>query len=464
MGTIFGTDGVRDRAGRGWLTPSKVTQIARAAGTVLRKSPASFRTSIPRAFAHLKEPPLRGAPARGLVLIGRDPRASGPAIERALARGFASVGVGVALAGVLTTPGVATLTRRWGCLLGVVISASHNPADDNGIKFVSPQGFKIPDSAEAAIEALLAGPPLAPRLKKLPPPADRRVETSAYVDFLAGFSRPLRGMKIALDCAHGASSAYAGTLFERLGAKTVVTNASPDGKNINDGCGALHPEAIAAVVRREKAEIGFAFDGDADRLIMVDEKGSVRDGETVLALCGTHLKERKKLTNDTVVSTVMANIGLERWLAARGIALLRTQVGDRYVAERMLKSGAILGGEPSGHVLFYDAAPAGDGMLTALRVLNVLSERGQRLSEAAFPKFPQVLLNVRVAKKPPIDEVAALRSAIGAAEKSLGSDGRILVRYSGTEPLCRVMVEGPKAALVDRLAKRVADAVKRELA
>jgi phosphoglucosamine mutase len=440
-----------------------VVQIAAAAGSVLRKSPALFRTSIPRAFEHLKEPPLRGAPARGRVLIGRDTRASGPRIERALARGFGSMGVEVAFAGVIPTPGVATLTRRWGCALGVVISASHTPADDNGIKFVSPQGFKIPDAAEAAVEALLSGRTAAPKPGKGVPPLDLHAATTAYADFLAGFSRPLHGMKVALDCAHGAASAYAGPLFRRLGADVVLTNASPDGRNINDGCGALHPEGIAAVVRREKAQIGFAFDGDADRLIMVDEKGSVRDGETVLALCGLHLKEQKKLPHDTIVSTVMANFGLERWLATRGIRLLRTKVGDRYVAEEMLKKGAILGGEPSGHVLFYDAAPAGDGMLTALRVLNVLAEREQKLSEAAFPRFPQVLLNVRVSKKPPIDKVAALAAAIGAAEKTLGSDGRILVRYSGTEPLCRVMVEGPRASLVDRLARSVAATVEKEL-
>jgi phosphoglucosamine mutase len=285
-----------------------------------------------------------------------------------------------------------------------------------------------------------------------------------YLDFLAVFSRQLSVIKIALDCANGASSAFAPKLFERLGARTIVTSASPDGRNINRDCGALHPEKIAAVVRRERARIGFAFDGDADRLIMVDERGTVRAGETVLALCGLHLKEKRKLPKNTVVSTVMANFGLERRLAAGGITLLRTRVGDRYVAEEMLKTGTILGGEPSGHVLFFDAAPAGDGMLTALRVLGVLAERGQRLSEAAFPKFPQVLLNVRVVRKPAIEEVSALRKAIAAAEMSLGSDGRILVRYSGTEPVCRVMVEGPREALVNRLARSVAAVVDKELA
>ncbi len=215
---------------------------------------------------------------------------------------------------------------------------------------------------------------------------------------------------------------------------------------------------------REKADIGVAFDGDADRAILVDEKGEIRDGEAVLALCGLHLKEQKKLPGNKVVSTVMANFGLERHLAAKGISLTRTKVGDRFVAEEMLKSGAVLGGEPSGHCLFFDAAPAGDGMLTALRVFDVLVERGQKLSEAAFAKFPQVLINVKVGQKPPIETVPTLVSAIGAAEKELGSDGRILVRYSGTEKLCRVMVEGPRDEMVKRLAGAVADVVKKELA
>ena len=464
MGEIFGTDGIRDKAGHGFLAPDQVVQVARASGLILRRTPAKFRAPIPRAFHHLKPPPKRRGPGQGRVIIGRDTRASGPEIEAALAAGFQSVGVDVGLAGVMTTPGVATLTRLWGGALGVVISASHNPAEDNGVKLISPQGFKIPDAAEEAIEKLLRGKPVAARVKKPRPAVDLSGRASDYLDFLAGFSRPLKGMKIVVDCGHGASSAFAGPLFRRLGAATVVLHASPDGTNINAGCGALHPETVVEAVRREKADVGVAFDGDADRAIFVDETGEVRDGETVLSLCGLHFKEKKALPKNTIVSTVMANFGLERHLAAHGIALRRTKVGDRYVAEDMLKSGAVLGGEPSGHVLFFDAAPAGDGMLTALRLLDVLAERGQKLSRGAFPKFPQVLINVRVAKKPPIEEVAALRAAIAAAEKELGADGRILVRYSGTEKICRVMVEGPRDEMVKRLAGGVADVVKKELA
>jgi phosphoglucosamine mutase len=459
MGEIFGTDGIRDRAGRGYLSSGKVIQVARASGTLLRRDPSQFKASIPRVFRHLKAEMPRSGPGRGRVIIGRDTRASGPDIEAALASGFQSVGVDVGLAGVITTPGVATLTRLWGGALGVVISASHNPADDNGIKLISPQGFKIPDAAEEAIEEILTGSPVASRIKRQKPAVDLSGQVSDYLDFLSGFSHPLKGMKVVVDCGHGASSHFAGRLFDRLGADVTVLNASPNGRNINAGCGALHPEQISRAVLREHADVGVALDGDADRAILVDETGEVRDGETVLSLCGLHLKEKKALPGNTVVSTVMANFGLERHLASHGISLKRTKVGDKFVAEEMLKSGATLGGEPSGHVLFFDAAPAGDGMLTALRVLDILNERGETLSQAAFAKFPQVLLNVAVARKPPIESVAAIQEAIAAAERELGSDGRVLIRYSGTEPVCRVMVEGPREGMVKRLADRLAGAV-----
>ena len=463
MGEIFGTDGIRDRAGHGFLAPDKVTQVARAAGALLRRSPARLKTSIPRIFRHLNSRPLQGSPGKGRVIIGRDTRASGPGIEEALAEGFQSMGVDVGLAGVLSTPGVATLTHLWGGAMGVVISASHNPAADNGIKLISPQGFKIPDGAEDSIEKLLSGKPLEARVRRPRAALDLSTRTADYPDYLSKFCRSLKGMTIAVDCGHGAASAFAGPLFSRLGAKVILLNASPDGTNINAGCGALHPEQVARAVTREKADVGVAFDGDADRAILVDETGAVRDGETVLSLCGLHLQERKQLPKNTIVSTVMANFGLERHLAAKGISLRRTKVGDKFVAEEMLKSGLALGGEPSGHVLFFDAAPAGDGMLTALRVFDVLAERDQKLSQAAFPKFPQVLVNVRVARKPPLEEVPGVRAAVAGAEKELGADGRILVRYSGTEPLCRVMVEGPRDPVVRRLAAAVADAVQKEL-
>ena len=464
MGKIFGTDGIRDRAGHGYLTPEFVERVARAVGGLLRESPARFRTPLPPTLRRLKPGSDSPGRARGRVLIGRDTRASGPGIEEALARGFRAEGIGVASAGVITTPGVACLARAWGAPLGVVISASHNPAEDNGIKFFSPQGFKIPDRTEERIEKLLEreAPPRRAR-KKVPPPRDLSSSAGEYLDFLSRFSRPLAGMKIAVDCGHGASSALAGPLFERLGARPIILNASPDGLNINAGCGALHPEMVAEAVRREGAHVGVAYDGDADRAILVDERGEVRDGDDVLALCATHLKERGKLAHHRVVSTVMANFGLERYLAGIGVTLVRTPVGDKFVAEEMARSGAILGGEPAGHILFFDASSAGDGLLTTLRVLDVLAERGEPLSRLALAKCPQVLHNVRVARKPPLETAAGIQKALQAARGALGSEGRVLVRYSGTETLCRVMVEGTDAALVNRLAQDVADTVKKEL-
>jgi phosphoglucosamine mutase len=464
MGSIFGTDGIRDRAGQGWLSPANVRRIGRAAGFLLSRDPALFRTPLPARLRRLRTPTSAKSPARRCVVIGRDPRASGPGIERALAEGLAEHGVAVVSAGVVSTPGVAYLARRWGALLGIVISASHNPAGDNGIKLISPQGFKVPDAAETALEEILRGgdPPAAGTSAPRPRDASRRV--SEYLDFLAGFSRPLKGMRIVADCGHGAASALAGPLLRRLGARAVILNASPDGRNINRGCGALHPEGLSRVVRREKADAGVAFDGDADRAIFVDETGEVRDGEHVLALAGVQLRRARRLPGGRVVSTVMANFGLERHLAAHGISLVRTRVGDRYVAEEMLASGAVLGGEPSGHVLFYDASPAGDGLLTALRVFDLLRAQGRRFSETAFAKFPQVLLNVRVARKPPLESAPGVAGAVRRAEAELGADGRVLVRYSGTEPLCRVMVEGPRRDLVERLSRTLAGVVEKELA
>lgn len=461
MGKIFGTDGIRDRAGSGYLSREFVTRVARTVGRLLRERPGQFRTPLPPSLRGRR---VAGAPARGRVVIGRDTRASGPELERWLVEGLQAEGVGTVLVGVVTTPGVACLTRAWGAALGVVISASHNPAEDNGIKFFSPQGFKIPDRTEERIERMLEeGAPPRKSRRNPPVPADLSSRVGDYLDFLAGFSRPLGGMKIVLDCGHGAASALAGPLFERLGARTVLLNASPDGRNINAGCGALHPEGLAEAVRREGARLGASFDGDADRVILADENGTLRDGDDVLALCATHLRERGRLAGNTVVSTVMANFGLERYLGSLGISLRRTPVGDKFVAEEMVRSGAVLGGEPAGHILFFDASPAGDGLLTTLRVLDVLAERGEPLSRLALQKCPQVLLNVRVARKPPLQEVPGVQKAIESAARSLGSDGRILVRYSGTEKLCRVMVEGMDAALVERLARGVADAVEKEL-
>ena len=464
MGRIFGTDGVRDRAGHGWLSPANVRRIGRAVAGLLKEDASRFRRKLPARFRHLGQRG-RSTATKGRVLVGRDTRASGPAIERALIEGLRAGGVGAIRAGVLTTPGVAILARDWGCALGAVISASHNPAGDNGIKFISPEGLKIPDTAEEALESLILD--TAPRKARSgPKPMDRVGDTSDYLEFLARFCRPLKGLRVVVDCAHGAASAFAGPLLERVGAQPIVTCAAPNGRNINAGCGALHPERVARAVRRERADIGVAFDGDADRLILADERGTIRDGEHVLALTAEYLASRRKLPRRTVVSTVMANLGLERWLADRGITLKRTKVGDRYVAEELLSSGAVLGGEPSGHILFLDASPAGDGLLTMMRVLDIMACRETTLGALTkdLPRYPQTLLNVKIRRKPALEKVPPLIRAIGAAERALGKEGRILVRYSGTEPLCRVMVEGAHRTAVARAARRVATTVKEELA
>ncbi len=445
---LFGTDGIRARAGEGPLTPEGVQRIGLAIGRLLRTQAGLFAT--------VADPEL----PRGAVLIGRDTRESGEGIEANLTHGIMTFGNEVWTAGVLPTPGIAYLTRSWSCSLGIVVSASHNPASDNGIKLLSPEGFKAPDAAEEAVEKLAADPnlqePGQPMTSFYRRVANRSDEYSWFLRDQYGGS--LAGMTIVVDCAHGAASHIAPAVLQSLGAKVVAVNASPDGTNINENAAALKPELLAERVRREKADLGAAYDGDADRCILVDETGAVRDGDHILAVCATALPP-----GSTVVSTVMANWGLEVWLRERKITLARTQVGDRHVVEVMRRCGATLGGEQSGHVVFLDASPSGDGMLTTLRVLRLMKERGRTLSQLCedFRKSPQVLINVPVAVKQPLDSVAPLQQAIRAAENGL--TGRVLVRYSGTEPLCRVMVEGDDAAQVGRVAQSLADAVKKHL-
>jgi phosphoglucosamine mutase len=446
---LFGTDGIRARAGEGPLAPQNVHRIGLAVGRLLRRQPGLFSSR------RHEQPPEHGA-----VLIGRDTRASSESIEAQLTAGIMSFGNEVWTAGVLPTPGVAYLTRAWSCGLGIVVSASHNPAEDNGIKLLSPEGFKVPDGAEGAVESLYNDPTLAP-----PDTAHttiyRRVSNRSdeYVWFLRDqLGGSLAGMKIVVDCANGAASTYAPRLLQALGAKVVPVNAKPDGANINRHAAVLQPDLLAAVVREQQADLGAAYDGDADRCILVDETGAVRDGDHILAACALTLP-----AGSTVVSTVMANYGLEAWLRARDLKLVRTPVGDRWVAEEMVRTGARLGGEQSGHVILMDASPTGDGMLTTVRVLRIMREKGKPLSQLCgdLRKSPQVLVNIPVRSKPPIDSVPAVARAVRDAEQRL--DGRVLVRYSGTEPLCRVMVEGADEAVVRRIADTLASVVKQNL-
>lgn len=456
---LFGTDGIRDLAGEGPLAPDFVALIGRAIADLLKADPKQFR--------HERLPGTRRTVTRdhtgvGKVLIARDTRRSGAEIERKLVEGF---GLGTMSVGVLPTPGAAYLVRKWNCSLGIVISASHNPPEYNGIKLLAPDGSKVPDEAERAVEQYV-------EVEVPPPPSfvatldfsNRRHEYAGFLRSQLG-AGALKGRRIVVDAAHGAASAIAPGLFRALGADVIAVNCAPDGNNINVDAGVLEPDRLAAVVRRENAALGCALDGDADRCILVDETGTVRDGDFLLGVAAAWLDGRGQLPGRTVVSTVMANWGLEKFLRDRGLALVRTAVGDRYVVDEMLRIGAPLGGEASGHVVFLDALPTGDGMLTALRVLRIMIESGKPLSRlcAGLSKIPQKLVNVTVREKPDLASRPAIADAILEAERRLSGKGRLLVRYSGTEPLCRVMAEGEDAALVDQAVERVVDAVRKSL-
>src|SRR5688572_4209291 len=382
--------------------------------------------------------------------------------------GLLSAGADCYTVGVLPTPGIALLTRALDTHGGIVLSASHNPFEDNGIKLFSSAGTKLPDAWEDQIEARLKGPDEAPRARGA---AIGRLVTydraeKYYVDFLCRcFPLDLAGMTIAIDCANGATSRVAPSVFRRLGARVMAIGATPNGTNINAGGGALFPENLVRKLRAAGADVGFAFDGDGDRLISVDHLGEIRDGDYALAIAGRHMASRRRLKGNIVVTTVMANLGLDEALKTAGISVSKTQVGDRYVHEEMLKSGANLGGEQSGHLLFPDYMPTGDGILSALALLSVIRETGEPLASLAtcMRKFPQVLVNVPVARKPPIDTLAGLTERIRAFERELDGGGRILVRYSGTEPLARVMIEGADDGRIRVMADELASALRTEL-
>lgn len=445
MGKYFGTDGVRGVANRE-LTPELAFRIGRCGAYVLTRD-----TKKPK------------------VVIGRDPRISGQMLEAALVAGLLSIGAEVIRLGVIPTPGVAYLTRALGADAGIVISASHNPVADNGIKFFGADGFKLSDDLEAAIERLLDEPE-----DRLPRPVSGDV--GRVEDFLQGGQKYLQylkttvntrfeGLRIVLDCANGAASFLAPQLFIDLGAEVVTIAATPNGVNINDGCGSTHPERLQEEVVRQKADLGLAFDGDADRLIAVDEKGNVVDGDFIMAILAKVLKERGALKGDAVVATVMSNIGFHRALKELGLRVEVTAVGDRHVMEAMRKGGYNLGGEQSGHIILLDYATTGDGLLTALQLTSVVASSGKPLSKLAslMHKYPQVLRNVRVANKHAWADNAAVRAAIREAEAALGESGRVLVRPSGTEPLVRVMVEGPDEETIQAWAEHIADTLQREL-
>ncbi|HEX3179562.1 MAG TPA: phosphoglucosamine mutase [Methylomirabilota bacterium] len=447
MSRLFGTDGIRGVANEPPLTAELAYRVGRELVATLT---AEHHRDAVR------------------VVIGRDTRRSGPMLEAAMVAGLLSAGADCYAVGVLPTPGIALLTRALDAHGGIVLSASHNPFADNGIKLFSAEGTKFPDAWEQQIEARLAAADAAPRARgaaigRLV--AYERAE-KYYVDFLCRcFPLDLAGMTVAIDCANGATSRVAPSVFRRLGARVIAISAKPDGTNINSDCGALHPDGLQKKLRAVRADVGFAFDGDGDRLISVDHLGEIRDGDYALAIAGRHMSAGRRLKGNVVVTTVMANLGLDEALKAAGIRVLKTQVGDRYVHEEMQRSGANLGGEQSGHLLFPDYMPTGDGILSALALLSVVRETGEPLASLAtcMRKFPQVLVNVPVARKPPIDSITGLGERVDAFEREMNGSGRVLVRYSGTESLARVMIEGADPARIRAMADELAGVIRTHL-
>jgi phosphoglucosamine mutase len=444
MARLFGTDGIRGVANEEPLTPELAFRVGRQLVATLQ---------------------LDHGVDRARLVIGRDTRRSGPLLETALIAGALSAGADCYAVGVLPTPGIAVLTRRLEAHGGIVLSASHNPFEDNGIKLFSSEGTKFPDVWEAEIEQRLEGADRAPRPRgaKLGELVRYDRAETEYIEFLCGcFPLDLHGLTVALDCAHGATYRVAPRVFRRLGARVLTIGARPDGTNINAGCGALYPERLQRKVQAGGASIGFAFDGDGDRLISVDHTAAIRDGDYALAIAGRHLAARQRLKQNLVVTTVMANLGLDQALEAGGIRVVKTQVGDRYVLEEMQKLGANLGGEQSGHLLFLDHSPSGDGILSALALLAVVAETGEPLASLAgcLRKFPQVLVNVPVRSKPPIDSIDGIGERVGAFEREMQGRGRVLIRYSGTESLARVMIEGADGDRIRAMADDLAGLIR----
>lgn len=442
---LFGTDGIRGKVNAHPMTPETVLRVGLAAAKVLNKEHG-----------------------RNMVLIGKDTRLSGYMIESALTSGICSMGMNVTLLGPVPTPGVAFLTRALRADAGIVISASHNPFEDNGIKIFSSDGFKLPDELEQEIEKLVLDDGI---LKRRPTGSGIgrafRLEdaTGRYIEYIKSTipkGMTLDGVKVVVDCANGAAYKVTPWVLEELGAEVIRINHTPDGININDGCGSLHCEKLVEAVRKYGADVGVAHDGDADRTLFADEKGNLVDGDQVLGMWAVEMKEQGRLNGQTVVATVMSNLGLEKYLERNGIGLIRTKVGDRFVTERMLEGGYNLGGEQSGHIIFFDYNTTGDGPITALHVIHLMQKTSRPLSSLAgeIEKYPQVLVNVPVQKTSGWSSRAGIKEAIRSAEGELDGRGRVLVRPSGTEPKIRVMVEGEDGKLTQRLADSIAKVIK----
>ncbi len=448
MRKLFGTDGIRGVANAYPMT----TEIAMQLG---------------RAIAHI----FKDKERRHKILIGKDTRLSGYMLETALASGICSMGVDVLLVGPIPTPGIAFLTTDMRADAGIVISASHNPFQDNGIKIFCRDGFKLPDEKEKRIEELI----FSKEIDSLRPTATEvgkafRIDDAAgrYIVFLKNtFSGDftLDGYKIVLDCAHGAAYKIAPLVFEELGAEVYPLGIDPDGANINLNCGTLHPEVVSQAVKEKGADIGIALDGDADRVIFVDENGVEVNGDQIMAICAVDLLREDRLKKNTVVATVMSNIGLEVALKKEGIKMVRSAVGDRYILEKMLSHGYNFGGEQSGHIIFFDLNTTGDGILSALQVMATMKKNNKKLSELStiMQKFPQVIENVEITHKKDLDSIPEIKKAIATAEKTLSDKGRVLVRYSGTQSLCRVMVEGQDEKEIKGIAQNLVQLIGNKL-
>jgi len=448
MEKLFGTDGIRGVANIFPMTPEMVLNVGKATAHVFKEKCGKKKPNF---------------------VIGKDTRLSGYMIENALTSGILSVGADVLLVGSMPTPAIAYLTKSLNADAGIVLSASHNPAEDNGIKIFNADGYKLSDDVENEIEKYV----LTEDVKTEHIRGDLigkacRVDDAKekYIEFVKASVKSinLKGLKIVLDCANGAAYDSAPHVFKDLGAEVVVLNDRPDGLNINLDCGALHPEEMMERVKREKANIGIALDGDADRVIVCDEKGKNVDGDHIIAICAIYMKEKGPLKGNGVVVTIMTNKGFDIAMDKENISVVKTKVGDRYVIDKMKKKGYVLGGEQSGHIIFSDYATTGDGLISALQLLKVMKEKGEKLSKLAgcMKLLPQVLINIDVKKKKDIDKLEA-KESIKDAEKSLGEKGRVLVRYSGTQSLCRVMIEGENEREIGEMAENIANAIKKEI-
>ncbi|GAB4236809.1 MAG: phosphoglucosamine mutase [Chlamydiales bacterium] len=444
--TVFGTDGVRGRANRYPMTVEVALSLGRAAGKIFRSHSGKHR-----------------------VVIGKDTRLSCYMFENALIAGLCSMGIDTLMLGPFPTPGVAFITRAYRADAGIVISASHNPYKDNGIKFFSADGYKLPDEWEEEMEQLIAQNDYR---GFLPEDDDIGRNTKVhdadgrYIEFVkATFPKNmvLNGLKIALDCANGASYRVAPLIFKELGAEVFTYGNNPNGYNINDQCGALHLETIQKAVIDHHADIGIALDGDGDRVILIDEKAQVIDGDTILAICARDMLNKGTLKNRKVVCTVMSNIGTRRALESLGIEVIQSAVGDRYVLQEMLSHECIVGGEQSGHLIFLDHNTTGDGLVAALQVLRIMKEQNETLSQLAsfITHYPQTIENIPVSSKPDLNEIPEVQNIIQSIQEKLGNEGRVLVRYSGTETICRVMVEGPYLKDVQQYAKEIAEVIRK---